>query len=390
MNADITISFRVSILLALFLGPAEYFNTTLQAQVVRPTLHKVIRFVGSSSSTVNILAPTAPTSYSMILPTTTPVTNQVLSVGTVTAGVATLNWSVPVGGIGSGTSGQVVYWNGNNGQTGSNELFWDAINKRLGIGTNTPTEKFQINEPGNSSVFSSLIARGGNNLKAQLTFGVKNNAGTAVGGYLFSDGTIGGGLTLQGNLNDQPSTTPHVFVNPMGKLLVNSTTDVGAYKLQVNGDIYAPTARFYAVNSGGYDSDLNLRADGTLTKASSDYRLKKNIETISNPLQKVMAMRGVTYNWKDSTIPKRMMGMIAQEVLSVAPELVFQNQSDGYYGINYGETSGLLIEAIKAQQQLIQEIRGDLQRQQQKLQSANAEIIQLKKQLTSSKTNSNK
>jgi hypothetical protein len=324
---------------------------------------------------------TGANSYSLILPSAVPLANQVLSVSSINTGIATLNWSTPVGGIGSGAGGQVVYWSGANNQAGSNEFFWDATNRRLGIGTSTPTDKLQINEPGNTSIVASILARGGNSLKTQLNFGVRNSAGTAVGGAVYSDGSIGGGLTLQGNLNDQPSVTPHVHINTSGELLVNTTTDNGAYKLQVVGEIYAPSARFYSVNPGGYSADLNLRADGTLTTTSSDVRLKKEIETIKDPIKKVMALRGVTYNWKDSTAPRRMMGMIAQEVLEIVPELVFQNKSDGYYGINYGETSGLLIEAIKAQQHLIQEIKTELSRQQGYLQAAQQEIIRLKQKI---------
>jgi hypothetical protein len=45
---------------------------------------------------------------------------------------------------GSGASGQVAYWNGTNSQTGSNNLFWDAANARLGIGTNAPSTTLDI------------------------------------------------------------------------------------------------------------------------------------------------------------------------------------------------------------------------------------------------------
>jgi hypothetical protein len=369
------------ILLVLAKGPAEFFTSHLFSQTIRSTAQKEIRLVGPSNSIINLRGSTGANSYSLILPSAVPLANQVLSVSSINTGIATLNWSTPVGGIGSGSGGQVVYWSGANNQAGSNEFFWDATNRRLGIGTSTPTDKLQINEPGNTSIVASILARGGNSLKSQLNFGVRNSAGTAVGGAVYSDGSIGGGLTLQGNLNDQPSVTPHVHINTSGELLVNTTTDNGAYKLQVIGEIYAPSARFYSVNPGGYTADLNLRADGTLTTTSSDVRLKKEIETIKDPIKKVMALRGVTYNWKDSTAPRRMMGMIAQEVLEIVPELVFQNKSDGYYGINYGETSGLLIEAIKAQQHLIQEIKNELSRQQGYLQAAQQEIIRLKQKI---------
>jgi hypothetical protein len=110
-------------------------------------------------------------------------------------------------------------------------------------------------------------------------------------------------------------------------------------------------------------------------------RLKKNIEIISNALDKVIAMRGVTFNWKDSSMPKRMMGMIAQEVQKVVPELVFQNEKDGYYGINYGESAGLLIEAIKEQQKVIQELSRSLSKQGQEMQVLIKEVSALKQQL---------
>jgi len=122
--------------------------------------------------------------------------------------------------------------------------------------------------------------------------------------------------------------------------------------LDVNGN-----ARFRVVGSGAYNADLNIMADGTLTTATSDRRLKKNIETIENPLKKVLALRGVTFNWKDENNTRNMTGMIAQEVKEVMPELVYQNPADGYYGINYGETVGLLVEAIKAQQTEIESVQ---------------------------------
>lgn len=370
------------ILLVLLKGPAECFINSLFAQPIRSTAQKEVRLVGPANSIINLRGSTGSNSYSLVFPSTLPLANQVLSVSGINTGVATLNWSTPVGGIGSGNGGQVVYWSGANGQAGSNDLFWDITNKRLGIGTSTPTEKLQVNEPTNTSLLASLIARGGNSLKAQLNFGVRTSSGTAVGGYIVSDGSLGGGVNIQGNLNDQPSTTPHVYVNTTGELLVNTTTDAGAYKLQVNGDIYAPTARFYSVNPGGYSADLNLRLDGTLTTTSSDIRLKKNIETIKDPLRKVLSLRGVTYNWKDTTAPRRMMGMIAQEVLPIVPEIVFQNKSDGYYGVNYGETAGLLIEAIKAQQQGIEELKKILTQQSISLQAAQQEILSLKQKIS--------
>lgn len=97
---------------------------------------------------------------------------------------------------------------------------------------------------------------------------------------------------------------------------------------------------------------------GTLTAvivtASSDQRLKENIVTISDALQKTLALRGVMFNRIDST--SKELGVIAQEVEAVVPELVVTGE-DGFKSVAYGNAFGLLIEAIKSQQQEIEELK---------------------------------
>jgi hypothetical protein len=78
--------------------------------------------------------------------------------------------------------------------------------------------------------------------------------------------------------------------------------------------------------------------------SSSDKRLKKSIKTVSSALDKVEALRGVTFTWKDSNT--QAIGMIAQEVQEVLPEVV-TTDDDGYMGIKYTNVIGVLVEAIK-------------------------------------------
>lgn len=79
---------------------------------------------------------------------------------------------------------------------------------------------------------------------------------------------------------------------------------------------------------------------------ASDLRLKKNIETISSGLDKVLKLRGVNYEWKSDESGKKNVGFIAQEVLEVVPEVVSKN-ADGYYSINESSINAVLVEAIK-------------------------------------------
>ena len=91
----------------------------------------------------------------------------------------------------------------------------------------------------------------------------------------------------------------------------------------------------------------NLVCGGTIT-ANSDEKLKKNVITIENALEKVLSLRGVEYDRIDSR--DHQIGVIAQEVEKVVPAVVY---GDEIKSVAYGNLVGLLIEAIKEQQKEI-------------------------------------
>jgi hypothetical protein len=78
--------------------------------------------------------------------------------------------------------------------------------------------------------------------------------------------------------------------------------------------------------------------------ASSDERLKTNVTTIEDSVGKVLQLRGVNYRSLQDN--KMNIGVIAQEIQEIIPEVVQEN-SDGYLSVSYGNITGLLIEAIK-------------------------------------------
>ena len=114
--------------------------------------------------------------------------------------------------------------------------------------------------------------------------------------------------------------------------------------------------RFYCDYSG------NVTASGNIT-AYSDRSLKENILTIQNPLQLVSKLRGVTFDWIETKKPSY--GLIAQEVEQVIPELVLEidtgtteiDSSKKIKTVDYGKMVSVLIEAIKEQQQQIDELK---------------------------------
>ncbi len=110
------------------------------------------------------------------------------------------------------------------------------------------------------------------------------------------------------------------------------------------------------INHNGEISALsNVSVTGTVTAsgdvvAYSDIRLKANIHTIPNALDIVDNLRGVYFE-KDN---KRSLGLIAQEVEAIIPEVV---HTDEYKAIAYGNLVGVLVEAIKELRTEVQELR---------------------------------
>ena len=107
----------------------------------------------------------------------------------------------------------------------------------------------------------------------------------------------------------------------------------------------------------------NMTCSGTFTASSnitaySDIRLKKNISTIQNALDKVLNLRGVEYDRIDSE--EHHIGVIAQEVETIIPEVINTDTESGYKTVAYGNLAGLFIEAIKQQNEVINNLKEEI------------------------------
>ncbi len=127
--------------------------------------------------------------------------------------------------------------------------------------------------------------------------------------------------------------------------VTNNDIDLGTSSLQFKDGYFDGTLTTDAISNSG-----------SITSAtyfySSDAALKEDIQTIENPLEKVQALRGVSYKWKDTG--RKDIGLVADEVQEVLPELVVENE---HKQMDYGHMIGLLVEAIKEQQKEIEKLK---------------------------------
>lgn len=104
--------------------------------------------------------------------------------------------------------------------------------------------------------------------------------------------------------------------------------------------------------SGNFTAGVITATDFNTT---SDVALKSNISTISGALDIVGRLRGVSFNWLDNNKPS--VGVVAQEVEQVLPELVSTNVETGLKGVSYANLVGVLIEAIKDLQAEVEKLK---------------------------------
>jgi hypothetical protein len=173
---------------------------------------------------------------------------------TISGGVISASGS---GGItGTGVSGQVAFWNGSTSQTGTNNLFWDNTNSRLGVGTNTPSYPIDVN--GSIRGNGNIISTGGG------SFAIMQSTSTTIvtvirasngGANVMSSTAWGDNIAIGTELNTD---------------LILATNNTERIRLKAAGHLQHITGT--APSSSSVDSYLQYSADVVAGNAAPHFR----------------------------------------------------------------------------------------------------------------------
>jgi hypothetical protein len=235
-----------------------------------------------------------------------------------------------------------------------------AYSQNLGIGTLTPAAILDV-ESTDSGILIPRMTTAQRNLIAvdanldglmiynttddQFEFYDHGDGWTAIGG---------GGGTSYWSLN---GTNVYTDASRYPRVGINTNNPATSLEIQTQGTDLPLRINNVPV-SNAYPWVLTISPTGDIYQRFafliiSDGRYKRSIRTISSPLSLVSQLRGVSFYYRDDEgtkmewKTKQHMGVIAQEVENVLPDLVYTDPS-GYKAVNYVAFTGLLIEATKS------------------------------------------
>ena len=208
--------------------------------------------------------------------------------------------------------------------------------------------------------------------------GVSVTAGTGLtgGGTIAATRTLNviGGDGITANANDIAITAAQTTITSLinsSLTKIGTATDQEYIKFDTSNEVntHINNTERLSVTAVGVEITGHVSASGNITGSiieasgdviafgSSDRRLKDNITPIENPLEKMDKIGGYTFVWNDnqSTYTGKDVGVVAQEIEEILPELV-TTRGTGYKAVKYEKIVPLLIESIKELQKKVQKI----------------------------------
>jgi hypothetical protein len=309
------------------------------------------------------------------------------------------NFFVPAGNVGIGTASPIFRLQ---------ILKTGPASATADIGTGDGNKFLYLNSNTSPGSYNGMVQAN----DVSIIYGVTNGADVSPSGMVIAPWSgsnrgiridNGGNVGIGKPIPTAPLHVAHATTNPLAVLESTGTQDIALWFTR------SGTAKWYVYNDNasnglnfGINGGLNpalkitsagvamfsaaanttslgvgtaasgvtgeIRATNNITAYySSDKSLKENIKRIENAIKKIMSISGVEFDWTQEFIDahggedgyfvrKHDVGVIAQDIEKVLPEVVATKQ-DGTKAVKYDRIVALLIEAIKDQQEQIDELK---------------------------------
>ncbi len=272
------------------------------------------------------------------------------------------------------TSPDVDHFHWDGSDTGLNDVTGRAS---LGLGTAALSASGDFaasshnHSAGNITSGTLAVARGGTG----VTTIAEIKTALSLGNAAYADLGTGASDAAVGNHSHSSfgTTTFTADIKLADNLWINGYTDDTASRIRFhhnNSDAYQDwetgnyyirydtTTKYMMDSSGNFHADADVYAYST--SVGSDKKLKKNIKDIKYGLSDVLKLRGVDFDWKEKRDGKHDIGVIAQEVKEIIPEVVSEvpDFEDGtYLTVDYSKLVPVLIESIKELKEELDELK---------------------------------
>jgi len=298
----------------------------------------------------------------------------------------TTNTGYAVYGYSNNTTGYAGYFSGNGYFSG-----------KVGIGTTAPKNKLDVEgavaigthysetetAPANGMIIEGNVGIGTTTPDKELTV-----EGTIEANDLYT-GVYGHAIGTYGHVGYGGSFETEYGIGVHG--YANGDSGTGVYGGSCGDEACGVVGAACGSNSKGVEGsgdsfDFYAAGPGTNYGSPSSIRWKRNIQSIDNPLEKILQLRGVYFDWDAEHGGEHDVGMIAEEVGEVLPEIV-QYEEDGIYtsGIDYSKMTPLLVEAVKALKTELDELQDQnaekdahIASQQKQIEELQKEVVKLK------------
>jgi len=202
------------------------------------------------------------------------------------------------------------------GSNSGNSFIWEPRNLFIQFGTNN-TERMRITSGGNVLI-----------------------------GTTSESSLISSGLQVTNSASGGP-----------GQLVLHNTGATSTYYWtmgQNSGNAFI----VYGYNGSSFSSGVYMTWGATSWTGNSDIRLKNIIKPIDNAVNKLLTLNPIIFSWKSDENNKENLGLIAQDVEKVFPQIVdMQDDKIGTKGVRYTDLIPVLVKAIQEQQAQIEELK---------------------------------